>query len=214
MFELILVLFLSYLLGSLPTAIIVGKMTRKIDIRDHGSGNAGATNVLRVLGWRSALVVMLVDMLKGFVAVQWLILIIPAHPDMNTMALYQILAGSAAIIGHIWTVFAGFRGGKGVGTAAGVFLGLQPLPVFICLLVFIGIVSRTRFVSLGSITAAFLLPIILIVENFGLGKTVPLPHIIVAVLLGILIIVTHRENISRLVKGEENKISFKKTEDA
>ena len=213
MFELILVLFLSYLLGSFPTAIIAGKLTRKIDIRDHGSGNAGATNVLRVLGWRSALVVMLVDMLKGFAAVQWLILIIPVNPDMNTMALYQILVGSAAIIGHIWTVFAGFRGGKGVGTAAGVFLGLQPLPVFICLLVFIGIVYRTRFVSLGSITAAFLLPIILMVQNYGLGKIVPVPHIIIATLLGILIIVTHRENISRLVKGEENKISFKKTEE-
>jgi glycerol-3-phosphate acyltransferase PlsY len=210
MLEIVLVLLLSYLIGSFPTAVIAGKLLKGIDIRKHGSGNAGATNVLRVLGWKAALVVMLIDMLKGFAAVYWLVNIIPETHDINTRALYQIMAGVAAIIGHIFTLFAGFKGGKGVGTAAGVFFGLQPLPVFICLLVFIGIVYRTRYVSLGSMTAALLLPVILFVQKFALNLAVPIPHIVIGLFLTILIVLTHRENIHRLVQGTENKISFKK----
>ncbi len=210
MLEIILVLLLSYLIGSFPTAVIAGKLLKRIDIRKHGSGNAGATNVLRVLGWKAALVVMLIDMLKGFAAVYWLVNIIPDTDDINTKALYQIMAGVAAIIGHIFTLFAGFKGGKGVGTAAGVFFGLQPLPVFVCLLVFIGIVYRTRYVSLGSMTAALLLPVILFVQKFALNLAIPIPHIVIGLFLAILIVLTHRENIHRLLQGTENKISFKK----
>ena len=212
MFELILLLVTSYLVGSIPTAIIAGKLLKKIDIRDHGSGNAGATNVLRILGWKAGVVVLLIDMLKGFAAVYWLIGLIHDIQNPDIYAIYQILAGMAAICGHIWTVFAGFKGGKGVGTAAGVFLGLQPLPVIICLIAFIGIVYRTRYVSLGSITAAVLLPIILFVQYIFLGEPIPIPHIIIAILLAGMIIWTHRENIQRLSTGEESKISFKKGE--
>jgi glycerol-3-phosphate acyltransferase PlsY len=208
MLELILILILSYLIGSIPTALIAGKILKKIDIREHGSGNAGATNVLRILGWKAALIVLLIDMFKGFAAVYWIAKLFPAVYDPDTSAFFQILAGLAAICGHIWTVFAGFKGGKGVGTAAGVFLGLQPLPVLICLLVFIGIVYRTRYVSLGSITAAVLLPIILIVQRYLLNQVVPFPYIVIGIVLAILIVVTHRENIGRLAQGSENKVKF------
>jgi glycerol-3-phosphate acyltransferase PlsY len=214
MLEIVIVLILSYLVGSIPTAIIAGKLLKKIDIRDHGSGNAGATNVLRVLGWKAGLVVLLLDMLKGYIAVVWIVEIIPNVQNINTKALFQIMAGAAAICGHIWTIFAGFKGGKGVGTAAGVFFGLQPMPVFICLLVFIGIVFRTRYVSLGSMIGAVLLPTILMVQFFFLDKPVPLAHLAIAVLLAFLIVVMHRENIHRLVEGTENKISFKKGENS
>ena len=210
MLEILIVLILSYLVGSIPTAIIAGKLLKKIDIRDHGSGNAGATNVLRVLGWKAALVVLLIDMLKGYAAVTWIVTIIPDVHNIDTKAIYQIMAGASAICGHIWTIFAGFKGGKGVGTAAGVFFGLQPVPVFICLLVFIGIVSRTKYVSLGSMIGALLLPTILLVQYFFLDKPVPITHIIIAILLALLIVIMHRENIRRLIAGTENKISFKK----
>lgn len=210
MLEILIVLTLSYLIGSIPTAIIAGKLLKKIDIREHGSGNAGATNVLRVLGWRAALIVLLIDMLKGYAAVTWIIDIIPNVYDIDTKAIYQILAGVAAICGHIWTIFAGFKGGKGVGTAAGVFFGLQTIPVFICLLVFVGIVSRTKYVSLGSMISAVLLPTILLVQFFFLNKPVPIPHTIIAILLAVLIVILHRENIHRLIAGTENKISFNK----
>jgi glycerol-3-phosphate acyltransferase PlsY len=214
MLETLIVLILSYLVGSIPTAIIAGKLLKKIDIRDHGSGNAGATNVLRVLGWKAALVVLLIDMLKGYAAVTWIVDIIPNVADIDTKAVFQIMAGAAAICGHIWTIFAGFKGGKGVGTAAGVFFGLQPVPVFICLLAFIGIVSRTKYVSLGSMIGALLLPTILVVQYFFLDKPVPIAHTIIAILLGVLIVILHRENIHRLVAGTENKISFKKGENS
>jgi len=212
MLEIVIVLILSYLVGSIPTAIIAGKILKKIDIRDHGSGNAGATNVLRVLGWKAGLVVLLIDMLKGYVAVTWIIELIPDVHNIDTKAIYQIIAGAAAICGHIWTIFASFKGGKGVGTAAGVFFGLQPIPVFICLLVFIGIVYRTKYVSLGSMVGAILLPTILLVQFFFLHKPVPVAHLAIAILLALLIVVMHRENIRRLVDGSENKISFKKGE--
>lgn len=212
MLEILIVLILSYLVGSLPTAIIAGKILKKIDIRDYGSGNAGATNVLRVLGWKAALVVLLIDMLKGYAAVTWIVDIIPEFHDIDAKAIYQIMAGVAVICGHIWTIFAGFKGGKGVGTAAGVFFGLQPIPVFICLLIFIGIVYRTKYVSLGSMISALLLPTILLVQYFFLGIPVPIAHSVIAVLLAVLIVILHRENIHRLVEGNENKISFKKGE--
>ena len=211
--EIILVLVISYLIGSIPTALIAGKLQKNIDIREHGSGNAGATNVLRILGWKTALLVLLIDMFKGFVAVYWVVSIIPDVKSADTFAFYQILAGLSAICGHIWTVFARFKGGKGVGTAAGVFLGLQPIPVLICLVIFIGIVYRTHYVSLGSITAAVLLPIILLLQKFGLDRPVPYPHIAIGIILAILIVITHRENISRLAEGTENKINFKKGEE-
>ena len=213
MIEILLVLVLSYIIGSFPTAIIAGKILKKIDIREHGSGNAGATNVFRVLGWKAAIVVLVIDIFKGFAPVWWLVNIIPqASVDIEVRSYFQIMAGVSAIAGHIWSVFAGFRGGKGVGTAAGVFLGLQPLPVLICLLVFIGVVYKTKYVSLGSMIGAMLLPIILLVRKFVLSVETPIFIIAIAIILALLIILTHRDNINRLIQGNENKISFGKKE--
>jgi len=198
----------AYLIGSFPTAIIAGKLLKKIDIREHGSGNAGATNVFRVLGWKAGLVVLFIDMFKGFASVWWVPNLTVVNPDIFIYV--QIFAGIAAIAGHIWTIFAKFRGGKGVGTAAGVFLGLQPGPVMICLIVFIGVVYKTKYVSLGSMIAAFLLPIILIVQKFFLEIEIQIPMIVLSILLAILIIVTHRANINRLIQGTESEFSFGK----
>ena len=208
MLNIFLTLFVAYLIGSFPTAIIAGKLLKKIDIREHGSGNAGATNVFRVLGWKAGLVVLFIDMFKGFASVWWVPNLTVVNPDIFIYV--QIFAGIAAIAGHIWTIFAKFRGGKGVGTAAGVFLGLQPGPVMICLIVFIGVVYKTKYVSLGSMIAAFLLPIILIVQKFFLEIEIQIPMIVLSILLAILIIVTHRANINRLIQGTESEFSFGK----
>jgi len=208
MLNILLTLLIAYLIGSLPTALIAGKLLKKIDIREHGSGNAGATNVFRVLGWKAGLVVLLIDMFKGFACVWWIPSLAVVNPD--SFIYIQILAGIAAIAGHIWTIFAKFRGGKGVGTAAGVFLGLQPGPVMICLIIFIGVVYKSRYVSLGSMIAAFLLPIILLIQKYFLQVEIPMPMIVLSILLAVLIIITHRSNINRLIQGTESEFSFGK----
>ncbi len=209
--ELLLLIVSAYVIGSIPTAIIAGKLLKKIDIRDHGSGNAGATNVFRVLGWKAGLFVLAIDMFKGFVPVWWLA---PGHENVEIATLYQILLGISAICGHIWTVFAGFRGGKGVGTAAGVFLALQPLPVLLSLVIFIIIVAKTRYVSLGSMLGALLLPVFILLKKYILNVEVSDLILILSVILALLIVYMHRENIRRLISGNENKLSFSKSEAA
>ena len=136
MFELILILFASYLTGSIPTSIIIGKAAKGIDIREHGSGNAGGTNVYRVLGWKYALVVVAFDVFKG-----WLPTAVYATSLQNLpiqdIGVIQILCGFAAVLGHIYTIFAGFKGGKGVGTVGGMLIALFPTAVPLCLIVFV-----------------------------------------------------------------------------
>ena len=206
MLDIIIVVLTGYIFGSFPTAIIAGKLLKKIDIRDHGSGNAGATNVVRVLGWKAGLLVLLIDMFKGFVPVYWLT---PAIAGVNEYTIYyQILAALAAIAGHIWTIFAGFRGGKGVGTAAGVFLGLAPVALSIALIFFIIVVALSRYVSLGSLlsSAAFLAT--LLIQKYFVNQEVPNALIVVGIIVVALIWISHHENIKRLLNGNENKISF------
>lgn len=209
MLSVVLVFILSYLLGALPTAIIVGKLSRGIDIRQHGSGNAGGTNVFRVLGWKPGLFVMLVDAFKGFVAAYWLprlaFATAPIPPDT-----LHLLCGIAAIIGHIWTVFAGFRGGKGVGTAAGVLLALYPLVVPICLAIFCLVLALTRIVSISSMLAAISFPIVLSLFRYVWHKPVPDAFYYFSFFAAALIIFTHRSNIKRLLNGTENKFGKKK----
>ncbi len=206
MFDALIVFAIAYIFGSFPTAIIAGKLQKKIDIRDHGSGNAGATNVLRILGWKTALVVLLIDMFKGFVPVFWLAGMIHTNPD--TLIYYQILAAISAIAGHIWTIFAGFRGGKGVGTSAGVFLGLAPVPLLFALGFFIIIVSLSRYVSLGSILAALMFLLVISLEKYILFQPVPDILYYLSIIVVALIWFAHRENIGRLLKGKESKVSF------
>jgi glycerol-3-phosphate acyltransferase PlsY len=164
----------GYLLGAIPTAIIMGKALRGIDIREHGSGNAGGTNVFRVLGWKPGVAVILIDILKGLIATVFAAKITLTALPVEHVYL-QLLAGLSAIVGHIRTVFAGFRGGKGVGTAAGMMFGLFPVAASICLISFLVIAFSTRYVSLASITAAVALPLVMLGLSslFAIGAPPP-----------------------------------------
>lgn len=198
----------SYLLGSIPTSIIAVKLLKGIDIREYGSGNAGATNVFRVMGWKIGLAVLIIDMAKGYIPTILFYKLGMKGVDWPIINL-QILAGLSAIFGHIWTVFAGFKGGKGVGTGAGMLIGLTSFAVFIGIIVFIIVVSISRFVSLGSIIASLSVPVTVIVQNQS-QVTFPLQLFILSLFVPVLIIYTHRENIQRLLKGEESRIQFGK----
>ncbi len=206
---LILMLILSYLIGSIPTSIIAGKLVRGIDIRQHGSGNAGATNVFRVLGWKTGVVVLIIDILKGLVPTVWVAKVgmmgMGGHP-IN----FQILAGLAAVFGHIWTLFAAFKGGKGVGTGAGMIIGIAPLAVLICVVVFVAVVAISRIVSLGSILASVTFFVVIFAQRFLFQQSVPDQLLIFSIFIPLLIIFTHRSNLQRLWRGEENKIQFHK----
>ncbi|MEJ2613762.1 MAG: glycerol-3-phosphate 1-O-acyltransferase PlsY [Ignavibacteriaceae bacterium] len=218
MFLLATIIVLSYLVGSIPTSIIVSKLAKGIDIREHGSGNAGGTNVMRVLGWKHGVFVILLDALKGVLAV-----IVVARLHYGTMpfqnatpfddfTLVQIIAGISAVIGHIWTVFAGFKGGKGIATALGMLLMIATVDMLVAIGVFVIVVSISKYVSLGSILGAIAVPVTLIVRenifnvNIHSYNTL-LPFVIALVML---VIFTHRKNVVRLINGNENKVSFSK----
>lgn len=211
MLNMLLMIAISYLMGSIPTSIIAGKLLKGIDIRKEGSGNAGATNVFRVLGWKAGLVVLLIDMLKGWIPTVY-VSQLGMDSGLGWHAInYQILAGVCAMFGHIWTIFASFKGGKGVGTGAGMIIGLAPFPVLVCIIVFIVTVWLTRFVSLGSILASITFMAVVFVQKFALNQPVPIELLVFSVFIPVLIIFTHRANVQRLLKGEENKIQFKKS---
>ena len=205
-FELILLLSASYVTGSIPTSIIVGKIFKGIDIRKHGSGNAGATNVFRVLGWKQALIVVVVDIFKGWLpAAVYATSLFQGQPIEETGVL-QILCGFAAVLGHTYTIFAEFKGGKGVGTLGGMLLALFPVSVPLCLIVFAVVLILTGYVSVGSILASAALPIFLfILPPLGFADTAPLSLLIFSLLVPWFIIFTHRSNISRLRSGAENR---------
>ena len=213
MFILLIIIILSYLAGSIPTAIIVSKILMKDDIRNHGSGNAGATNVFRVMGWKPALFVVLVDVGKGVAAVAWIarlgLDIVPME-----FILVQIIAGVAAILGHVWTVFAGFRGGKGMGTAFGVLVSLAPWASLITLAVWLIIVFTIRIVSVGSMAAGIVFSAVLVLQRFLFDPTVPNALLILSVILCLLVFFTHRSNIGRLMRGEENRFGTKKVKES
>ncbi len=214
MLSIIVIIILSYLAGSIPTSIIMSKLTRGIDIRDYGSGNAGATNVIRVLGWRIGIVVIVVDVGKGILATL-LISKLRIDPVPISHSLVQIIAGLSAVLGHIWTIFAGFKGGKGVGTAAGMLFSLYPIAGVICLIIF-GIVLLTgRYVSVSSMSAAISLPIVILILNKFFDYSISNELFYFAIFMAALIIFTHRSNIKRLIRGEENrikKVSLKKAD--
>ena len=205
MLSILVILLLSYLVGSIPTSIIVSKLFFGFDIRDRGSGNAGGTNAFRIMGWKVGLLVMILDLGKGVLATY---LISQLRIDSLTWPLVyiQIIAGTAAVIGHIWTIFAGFRGGKGVGTAAGMLLVLYPISFVICLLIFFLILLTTRYVSVSSMTAAVFLPIVLYLLHVLVNRPVSMPLLVLAISMAILIVFTHRSNIQRLIHGNENRI--------
>lgn len=212
MFSLVLIILFAYLVGSFPTSIVVGRMTQRIDIREHGSKNAGGTNAFRVLGWKAGLFVVVVDILKGVLATL-LIAKIRVDPLMLDYELVQIIAGTFAVIGHIWTVLAKFKGGKGVATGAGLIIALFPWASLICFIIFAALVLTTRYVSLGSIIATSSLPFVLLTFDRMFGKSVSTSLLTFSILISGLIIFTHRSNIRRLINGTENrfeKLQFRK----
>ncbi len=205
-FYLLLLLAISYLSGSTPTSIIVGKSFRGIDIRKHGSGNAGGTNVFRVLGWKPAVFVILVDIFKGWFPSAVLARIFFESQSISDLGVIQILCGFSAVLGHTYTVFAGFKGGKGVGTLGGMMIALFPSVFPFCLGIAIIIIILTGYVSLASIIASCSLPILLILLPPFLGLSpAPLSIIIFSLLIPWFIIFTHRSNIQRLRDGTENQ---------
>lgn len=196
------VLALSYLLGSFPTSIVVGKVFFRRDIRMEGSGNAGGTNTFRVFGWKAGVLVVLVDVGKG-IAAALLVSRLAADTVLPPDAV-RLAAGTAATIGHVWTVFAGFRGGKGVATAAGTLAATAPLPFLAALAAFtLGILS-TGIVSVGSLAAAAVFPLAALAFR---AAGFPVSDVLLgfAFLLAPLIVWTHRKNIRRLIRGEENR---------
>jgi glycerol-3-phosphate acyltransferase PlsY len=184
----------AYLLGSISFAVLVVRAKTGRDIRSEGSGNAGATNVLRSYGKKLALLVAFADVAKGAAAV-FLMRLVTADPR------WAAAAGFAAILGHVFPVFYGFRGGKGVATTVGAFLALSPLALLVCLAVFLAIVAATRYVSLGSVVALALLPPVA-----GLFFHASRAVVTVAGLTAILIVAKHLPNLKRLARGEERKL--------
>ena len=196
----------AYLLGSIPTAVWVGRMLYGIDIRQHGSGNAGATNVIRVLGYKAGIPVLLVDVFKGWLAVE-LAVWLPIHGQSSEMLTYICIGMAlAAVLGHVFPVYAGFKGGKGVGTVAGAGLALFPLAILLVLAVFIMVLVTTHFVSLSSIIASLAFPLVV---WFVLGVRHP-GLVGLSLLIAVFIPVTHSKNIKRLLSGEERKFDFRR----
>jgi glycerol-3-phosphate acyltransferase PlsY len=199
--QFILLIISAYLIGSIPTSVWVGKAFFKLDVRDHGSGNAGATNTIRVLGWKAGLPVFIFDVFKGWMAVMLAVFFVSDQFGSDQLVYLKIALAAAVVLGHVFPVFAGFRGGKGVATLLGVGIALYPIAVWVVLAIFIAILLTTGYVSLGSITGAILFPVL---EIF-LFKQENVWLIGLSILVAIFIPFTHRKNIKRLLKGEESK---------
>ena len=205
MLTLLLLAALSYLMGSFPTSVIVARRAKGIDIREHGSGNAGGTNVLRVVGWRAALLVAVVDVGKGALAAALPFFCAPSSLPLSLDDAGS-LCGACAVVGHIYPVFARFRGGKGVGTAAGMFTTTQPLALALAAPVFVIAVWTTRWVSLGSVLGALALPCALYLTRGGEWIDEHSITLGVSIALAALILFKHRQNISRMFHGNESRL--------
>jgi len=218
MLLLAIIVILSYLIGSIPNSIIISKAVSGIDIRKHGSGNAGGTNVMRVLGWKYGLLVIFLDALKGAIAVVIISrLFYGPLPFENVspfddFTLVQIIAGLSAVIGHIWTVFAEFKGGKGIATALGMLLTLITIDMLIAIGIFALVVLISRYVSLGSIIAAISVPATLFIRENLFHVDIPGYSTLFPFIIGVtaLVIFTHRKNLVRIINGNENKINLRK----
>ena len=200
----------AYALGSIPTAIWVGKAWFNMDVREHGSLNAGATNTFRVLGKKPGIIVLVVDIFKGFLAVslvKWFVEYKSWDHTLDEVIQVQVVCAVLAILGHIFPLFARFKGGKGVATSLGIIIGIEPLSALICIALFLFVFLISNYVSLGAIVVSFVFPVIVywITDN---SSDVLL---IFSIVLSLAVIASHRKNIARLIKGEENKMNlFKK----
>jgi len=187
-------ILIGYLLGSIPSGLIIGKQMSGIDIREHGSGNLGGTNAFRVLGFKGGLIVISADIVKG---------IIPAYIGLVWIGEWgAIIAGTASVLGHAFPLFAGFKGGKSVATAVGVFLVLMPYAIVVAAIVFFATLFTTRYVSLASMLGA----VALAISSIALGKSIWI--IITSILVVVFLIYRHRENIKRILDGTESKVKL------
>lgn len=200
---LFLLIVFAYLVGSIPSAVWLGKRFYKIDVREFGSGNAGATNTFRVLGKKAGIVVLVCDILKGSLSIL-LAFLSSYNVNSNQFVNLQLALGIAAVVGHVFPVFAGFRGGKGVATILGIVICLTPITSALGLIVFLTVLILTRYVSLSSIMAGISYPILLkfILKNDN--QTLFIFSIFVAILL----VITHKKNISRLLKKQESRVNL------
>ncbi len=207
--QLVLGIIFSYLLGSIPSSVWVGKWFYNVDIREHGSGNAGATNTIRVLGWKAGTPVFLFDVAKAwfvvYAAKEWLIWDFPK----DSIVYIQIAFGLAAVIGHVFPIYVGFKGGKGVGTFAGMAIALFPEAFLSSFLVFLVVIITTKYVSLGSIIAALSFPFFL----YFVFNNHSAPLLGLGIFASVFIIFTHRKNIVNLLNGNENKFNGRKKTD-
>lgn len=199
-------LLFSYLLGSIPSAVWIGKFFYNIDVREYGSGNSGATNAFRVLGKKAGIPVLLIDILKGWLAVNMAYLVVNSSITKSDNVELQLVFGIAALLGHIFPIWASFRGGKGIATLLGVTLAVHPQAALLAVLIFMTVFLITHYVSLSAICGALAFPIVLILLYkcnfpsmiaFGLFTTV-------------LVLITHQKNIERLIRKQESKVYFSK----
>lgn len=202
-YYIILLSILAYVLGSIPSAVWVGQSFFGIDVRDFGSGNAGATNTFRVLGKKAGIYVLLLDIIKGFTAASLVYLVPQISPVFNKTFFInlQLLFGLLAVVGHLYPIFAQFKGGKGIATLFGMILAIHYLSALACVLIFVVLLLSTRFVSLSSISAAIIFPISLI---WIFKRHEPL-FIAFGICAAVLVVLTHRKNIDRLLNGNESK---------
>ncbi|HKK25164.1 MAG TPA: glycerol-3-phosphate 1-O-acyltransferase PlsY [Gracilimonas sp.] len=215
MIALFIVLAISYVLGSIPSSLWVGQIFHKIDIRNFGSGNLGTTNAFRNLGWKSGVSVLVLDFMKGFAASYWVALLAfeigngpIAPPGWEADAFLKITCGLFAVTGHMFPIFANFKGGKGAATACGMLYGIEPISIGISSVIFIVIVLTTRYVSLASMVSSFIYPITLLVMRFGMGINVDGSIIIFAIIIAAGIIYKHKSNMRRLLDGNENRVNI------
>lgn len=197
----ILLCVLAYLIGSIPSAVWIGKSFYGVDVREHGSGNAGFTNTVRVLGWKAGVPVFLIDILKGFIAVSTIRLFNIYIQGTEDFVNYQLILGACAVIGHIFPVYVGFKGGKGVATLLGLLLAIQPQPTLICMGIFVLFFFTTRYVSLSSMIAGISFPVLIIF----VFKTTISSLVIFSMIVSILLLLTHQKNIERLLNREESR---------
>jgi glycerol-3-phosphate acyltransferase PlsY len=198
---------IAYLIGSIPTAVWYGKAFHGIDVRDYGSGNAGATNSFRVLGKKAGLIVMLADLMKGFLPTQIAVYLIePGFINNDDLIFYQSAFGIGAVLGHIFPVYAGFKGGKGIATLFGMVLSIHVEAAFVCGLIFFIVLLISKYVSLGSMLAALAFPLVLLMPRFYPDE----PFLIAfGFVIFFIVVITHQKNIVRLLNGEENKAKIR-----
>jgi glycerol-3-phosphate acyltransferase PlsY len=200
-------LLIAYLIGSFSSAVWIGRWFYHTDVRKQGSGNAGATNTLRVLGVKAGIVVMLLDVVKGWGAVALAEVFAVHSPELEELINFKILLGAFVVLGHVFPVFTGFKGGKGVATLVGVVLALyNPLILLIVVVWFVLVFLFTKYVSLASITSAILFALLSIL----VFKEQNIYLVVLAIIIAVFIPLTHYKNISRLLKGKESKLQFRK----